>query len=102
VVKTPVPVKYHQQVVDEAAGSDEVRVIGVPLGPVHECPEPVDLHYPKRSEDGVEPYGQVEEVQRQQAQAVYVERSRVHVMVAQFGGIRLQHAILQVTRAEVK
>jgi len=88
--------------VDEAAGSDEVWVIGVSLGPVHECPEPVDLHYPKRSEDGVEPYGQVEEVQRQQAQAVYVERSRVHVMVAQFGCIRLQHAILQVTRAKVK
>jgi len=102
VVKTPVPVKYHQQVVDEAAGSDEVRVVGVPLCPVHECPEPVDLYYPKRPEDGVEPYGQVEEVQRQQAQTVYVERSRVHVMVAQFDRIRLQHAILQVTRAKVK
>jgi len=57
VVKTTVPVKYHQQVMDEAAGSDEIRVIRVPFGPVHERPEPVDLYYPKRSEDGVEPYG---------------------------------------------
>jgi len=39
--------KYHQQVVDEATGSDEVWIIGVSLGSVHERPEPVNLHYPK-------------------------------------------------------
>lgn len=39
-----VPVEDHQEVVDEAAGSEEVRVVGVTFCPVHEGPEPVDLH----------------------------------------------------------
>lgn len=102
VVQTAVPVEYHQQVVDEAAGPDQVRVVGVPFGAVHERPEPVDLHYSERPEDRVEPDGQVQEVERQQAQAVDVERSRVHVVVTQFGRVRLQHTVLQVPRAEVK
>lgn len=102
VVQAPVPVEYHQQVVDEAAGPDQVRVVGVPLGAVHERPEPVNLDYAERPQDGVEPDGQIEEVERQQAKAVDVERSRVHVVVAQLRGVRLQHAVFQVPRPEVK
>lgn len=102
VVQAPVPVEYHQQVVDEAAGPDQIRVVGVPLGAVHERPEPVDLDDAERPEYGVEPDGQVQEVERQQAQAVDVERSRVHVVVPQLGRVRLQHAVLQVPGAEVE
>lgn len=102
MVQTAVPVEYHQQVVDEATGPDQVRVVGVPFGAVHECPEPVDLHYSERPEDRVEPDGQVQEVERQQAQTVDVERGRVHVMVSQFARVRLQYTVLQVSRAEVE
>lgn len=86
----------------QAAGPDQVRVVGVPFGAVHERPEPVDLNDPKRPQDRVEPDGQIEEVERQQAQAVDVERSRVHVVVAQLRGVRLQHAVLQIPGPEME
>jgi len=102
VIQTSVPVEYHQQVVDETTGSDQVRVVSVPFGAVHERPEPVDLHNSERPEYRVEPDGQVQEVEWQQTQTVDVERSRVHVVVAQLDRVRLQHAVFQVSRAEVE
>lgn len=74
----------------------------MPLGSVHERPEAVYLDEAKRAQDGVEPDGQVQEVQRQQAQAVDVERGGVHVVCPQLGRVRLQHAVLQVARSEVE
>lgn len=47
---------------------------------IHERPEAVDLDEAERSENRVEPDGEVEEVQRQQTEAVDVEGGRVHVM----------------------
>lgn len=74
----------------------------MPLGSVHERPEAVYLDETEGAQDGVEPDGQVEKVERQQAQAVDVERGGVHVVRAQLGRVRLQHAVLQVARAEVE
>lgn len=91
-----------EQVVDEARRPEQIRVVGVPFGAVHERPEPVDLHQPEGAQDRVEADGQVEEVQGQQAQAVDVEGGRVHIMVAQLSRVRLQHAVLEVARAEVE
>ena len=101
-VETGVPVKDDQQVVDEADGAEHVRVVGVPLRPVHERPEPVDLDEPEAAQHGVESDGQVEKVEREEAKAVDVERRRVHVVLAQFAGVRLQHAFLQIARPEVE
>lgn len=86
----------------EAGRSEEVWVVGVPLRSVHEGPEAVDLDEAEGAQDGVEADGQVEEVQRQQAQAVDVEGGGVHVVRAQLARVRLQHAVLQVARAEVE
>lgn len=74
----------------------------MPLRTVHERPEAVYLDEAERAQDRVEADGQVEEVQRQQAQAVDVERGGVHIVRAQLGRVRLQHAVLQVARPEVK
>lgn len=74
----------------------------MPLGSVHERPEPVYLDEAERAQDRVEPDGQVEEVQRQQTEAVDVEGGGVHVVCAQLGRVCLQHAVLQVTRPEVE
>lgn len=87
---------------DEASGSKEVGVVGVPLCTIHERPEPVDLYQPEGAEYAVEPYREVEEVQRQETQTVDIEGGGVHVVVAQFGGVRLQDTVLQVPSAEVK
>ena len=38
-----VPVEGDQEVVHEAAQAEHVGVVGVPLRPVQELPEPVDL-----------------------------------------------------------
>ena len=38
-----VPVEGDQEVVHEAAEAEHVGVVGVPLRPVQELPEPVDL-----------------------------------------------------------
>jgi len=84
VIETAVPMEYHKQVVDEGRASEQIRVVGVPLGAIHEGPEPVDLHQPEAAQDRVEANGQVEKVQRQQAQAVDVEDRRVHVVGAEF------------------
>jgi len=69
---------------DEGRASEQIRVVGVPLGAIHEGPEPVDLYQPEAAQDRVEANGQVEKVQRQQAQAVDVEDRRVHVVGAEF------------------
>lgn len=74
----------------------------MPFSSVHERPEPIDFHYAERPEDRVESDRQVEKVERQQAQTIDVERSRVHVVIAQLGGVRLQHAVLQVPGTEME
>lgn len=94
--------EYHKQVVDEGRAPEQVRVVGVPLGAIHEGPEPVDLHQPEAAQDRVKADGQIEEVQRQQAQAVDVEDRRVHVVGAQLQSVRLQHPVLQVSGAKVE
>lgn len=74
----------------------------MPLSSVHERPEAVYLDEAERAQNRVEPDGQVEEVQRQQAQAVDVERGRVHIVRSQLGRVRLQYTVLQVARAKVE
>lgn len=91
-----------EQVMDEARRPEQIRIVGVSFGAVHERPEPVDFDQPEGAQDRVEAYGQIEEVQRQQAQAVDVESGRVHVVVAQLSRVRLQHTVLEVARAEVE
>lgn len=102
VKEAAVPVEDDEQVVDEAGGSEQVGVVSVALRPVHEGPEAIDLYQPEGAQDAVEAYGQVEEVQWQQAETVDVEGGGVHVVVAQLGGVGLQDAVLQVACAEVE
>lgn len=72
------------------------------LRSVHERPEAINLHEPERPQNRIEADAQVEKVERQQAQAVDVEGRRVHVVLAQLGGVGLQHAVLQVAGAKVE
>lgn len=65
VKQTAVPVEDHQQIMDKTGGTEEVWIIGVPLGAVHERPEAIDLYQAKGAQDRVEADRQVEEVQRQ-------------------------------------
>lgn len=102
VEETAVPVEDDEQVVDEAGGAKQVGVVGVALRPVHEGPETVDLDQTEGAQDAVEAYGQVEEVQWQQAETVDVERGGVHVVVPQLDGVSLQYTVLQVASAEVE
>lgn len=74
----------------------------MPFRAIHEGPKPIDLDESKTAQDRVEANGQVEKVQRQQAQAVDVEYGRVHVVGAQLEGVRLEDPILQIARAKVK
>ena len=67
----------------------------MPLGPVHEGPELVDLDEPEDPEDGLEAEREVEEVQRQKTQAVDVERRGVHVVLTELRRVRLEDAVLQ-------
>ena len=92
----------HEQVVNEAQTTEHVGVIGVPLCPVHERPETVDFDQSETPEHRIEAERQVEEIQWQQTEAVDVEGRRVHVMLTQFGGVRLQDALVQVARPEVE
>lgn len=80
--ETAVPVEDDEEVVNEAGRPEQVGVVGVALRPIHEGPETVDLDQPEGAQDTVEAYGQVEEVQRQQAETVDVERGGVHVVIA--------------------
>ena len=75
---------------------EQVWVVCVPLRPVHEGPELVDLDQPEDPEYGLEPQRQVQEVQGQQAQAVHVEGGGVDVVLPELGGVGLQHAILEI------
>lgn len=102
MVQAPVPVEYHQQIVYQRRRPEHIRIVRVALGAIHERPKPVDLHQPKRAQYRIETDGQVEEVQRQQAQAVNVERRRVHVMGSQLFAVRLQDAVLQVAGPKVE
>lgn len=102
VVQTAVPVENDEQVVDEAGGTEQVGVVGVSFGAVHECPEAVDFDQAEWTQDRVEADGQVEEVQRQQAQAVDVEGRRVHIVMSQLGRVGLQHSVLEVAGTKVE
>ena len=53
---------------------EQIRVVCVPLSPIHERPELVDLDQPEYPEYGLETEREVEEVEWQQTQAVHVER----------------------------
>ena len=52
------------------------------------------------TEHGLEVEGQVEDVQRQQAQQVDVEGGGVGVVLPQLHRLRLQHPVLQITCGE--
>lgn len=101
-VETGVPVENDEQIVDEADGAEDVGVVSVPLRAVHERPEAVNLDEPEAAEHRVESDGQVEEVERKEAQAVHVKGGRIHVVLSQLRRLRLQHAFLQVARPEVE
>lgn len=101
-IEASVPVKDDQEIVDETDGAEHIGVVGVPLRPVHKRPEPVDLDEPEAAQHGIETNGQVEEVEREQAKAIDVESCRVHIVLSQFAGVRLQHALFQIARPEVK
>uniref|UniRef100_A0A182FCK8 Uncharacterized protein n=1 Tax=Anopheles albimanus TaxID=7167 RepID=A0A182FCK8_ANOAL len=102
VVEAAVPVEDDEQIVDERGRAEQVRVVGVPLRPIHERPEPVDLDEPERAQDRVEADREVQEVERQQTQAVDVEGGRVHVVLPELGRVRLQHTVLEVAGPEVE
>lgn len=63
---------------------------------------PVDFDQPKQAQGWVEADREVQEVQRQQAEAVYVERGGVHVVMAQLGGVGLEDAVFEVACPEVE
>ena len=91
-----------EEVVQQCAGADGVGVIGVALRAVLEGPEAVDLYEAEAAQHGLEANTEVEKVQRQQTQTVDVEHRRVPVVEGQLGGVRLQHAVLQVACPEVE
>lgn len=63
VVQTGVPMEYHENVVRQVEGAKHVGVVRVALCSVQERPEAIDLDEPKASEDRIEAYGQVQDVQ---------------------------------------
>lgn len=50
-VEAAVPVKYNEEVVDEARRPEQIWVIRMAFCPVHKCPKPVDLDEPEGAED---------------------------------------------------
>ena len=97
-----IPVVDHEQVVQQGDGAHGVRIVGVPLGAVEERPQAVDLDEPEAAQHRLVADGEVEDVERQQAEAVDVEDGRVHVVQAQLRYVRLQHAFLQEAGAEAE
>ena len=93
--KTSVPVEDQEEVVNERNESENVRVVCVTLAPIHEGPELVDLDEPEDPEDRLEAEGKVEEVEGEEAEAVDVERRRVHVVKAELRRVNLQDAVLK-------
>lgn len=91
-----------QDVVHERERSEDVWVVGVALRPVEEHPELVDLDQTEAPQHRVEAYAEVEEVQREEAEAVDVESRRVHVVLSKLDGVRLEDAVLEVARSEVE
>lgn len=87
---------------DKRRRPKEIGIICVSFCAVHERPEAINLDEAERAQDRIEADAQVEEVERQQAQAVDVERRRVHVVLPQLCRVGLQHAVLQIAGAEVK
>ncbi len=73
----------------------------MPFSPIHEGPKSIDFDESEAPEDGIETNGQVEEVQRKETETVDVERGGVHVVVAEFGGVGLEHTVFQVPCPEV-
>ena len=60
-----VPVKCHQEIVDEAAETEEIRIVRVPLRPVQELPEPIYLDKSANSQHRLEVQGEIEKVEGQ-------------------------------------
>ena len=100
VDETGVPVIDGEQVMKQRDRPNEVRVVRVPLSPVEEHPEAVDLYETETPKVRPESDGEVEDVQRQQTQTVDVERHRVHVVYPQFNTVRLKHPVQEIAAAE--
>ncbi len=92
--ETGVPVESEQQVVDERDEAQQVGVVGVALAAVEERPQLVDLHQAEDTQNRLEAQREVQEVEGKQAQAVHVERRRVHVVLPQLYRVRLKNSIL--------
>ena len=92
-VQAAVPMEDDQEVMDETRRTEQVGVVGVPFGPVHKVPEPVDLDEAERAKNGIESDGEIQKVERQEAEAVDVERRRIHIMGPQFGRVRLEDSV---------
>lgn len=75
--------KYGEEVVQHDYGAEKVGKVGVALGAVEELPEAVDLDETEAAQNRVVADAQVEDVEWYEAQAVDVEASCVHVVVAQ-------------------
>ena len=95
VKEAGVPMEGQEQVVDQGDEAEEVGVVGVALGAIHERPELVDLDQAEDSEYGFEAQAQIKEVQGQETEAVDVEHGGVQVVLAQLRRVRLENAILE-------
>lgn len=100
VEEAGVPVKRQDEIVDQGHETQEVGVVGVPFRAVHEGPELVDLDEAEDPEDGLEPQGEVEEVEGQEAEAVDVEGRGVHVVLPELRRVRLEDAVLRALERE--
>lgn len=64
VEQTTIPVEYHENVVDQSEGSENIWPVCVSLSAIHEGPKLVDLDESVDSQQRVEPKCQVEDVER--------------------------------------
>lgn len=91
-----------EQIVEHDDGAKEVGKIGVTFGAIEELPEAVDLDETKAAQDRVVADAQVENVERYETEAVDVEASCVHVVVAQTDRVGLEDAFFEETGAKVE
>ena len=100
--ETRVPVKYGEQVMEHHHGPEQIRKVGVALGPVEEAPEPVDFDEAEAAQYRVVADAQIQNVERHQTQTVDVEPGRVHVVVSESDRVGLEHALLEEARPKVE
>lgn len=63
--------------------AEQVRIVGVAFGAIQKGPEAIDLDETETAEHGVVAEAEIEYVEREETQAVYVKPGSVHVVVAQ-------------------